>query len=193
MKERAALYLRVSTDEQTTKNQRPDLDSWVERNGARVVMIEEESASGSNNHRAGRQRIIRAARKGKLDVVVCWSLDRWGRSAADLALTIEEFSRLGVRLVMIQDGLDTQTAVGRLVAGIMGSIAEFERARLLERQRAGIERARAQGKHLGREKNLLDEVEMKRLRLEGKSLREISELMGIPKATVGRRLKKLEF
>lgn len=188
---KAALYLRVSTKEQNTDNQKAELLAWCKTIGIKVSSIYVEHGSGMDYNRPNRQSLINSVRKGKYDAVVCWALDRWGRSASDILLTLDEFTSKGIRFMTMKDGLDTGTAAGRLVAGVLGALAEFERERILERQRAGIDRARAEGKILGREKRHIDEVLLMELRKEGHSIRSIAEIMKAPRSTVADRIKEL--
>ena len=183
--------MRVSTKEQNTDNQKAELPAWCKTIGIKVSSIYVEHGSGMDYNRPNRQSLINSVRKGKYDAVVCWALDRWGRSASDILLTLDEFTSKGIRFMTMKDGLDTGTAAGRLVAGVLGALAEFERERILERQRAGIDRARAEGKILGREKRHIDEVLLMELRKEGHSIRSIAEIMKAPRSTVADRIKEL--
>lgn len=189
---KAAIYLRISTNEQNIDNQRRQLEEWCHSKGYQISMVEDDTASGTNHARAGRQRIIEASRKGRIDAVICWALDRWGRNAADILLTIDDFHSRGIRFITMTDGLDTGTPAGRMIVGVMSALAQFERERMLERQKAGIQRAKAEGKILGREKRLIDEVKLLELRKEGKSIRAIASIMNIPRSTVADRVKILE-
>ena len=190
--DRIAIYTRVSTTDQNRENQLPAIHEWIKKNGGKIVMEESDELSGTNIHRKGRQRIINACRHGKIDTIVVWSIDRWSRRAADLALTISELSKLDVRMVFAKNNYDTMSIEGRLLVHVLGAVGEFEREYLIERQREGIKTARAKGKHLGRKKNVIDEVEISRLKESGKSVREISEIMGIPKSTIYDRLKSFK-
>src|SRR5262249_33027692 len=101
-------------------------------------------------HRAALDRLTADVRRHKIDAVVCWKLDRLGRNLRHLVLLLDDWQARGVAFCTLGEGIDTSTAAGRLVAGVLGSIAEFERARTQERIRAALARARAHGKRLGR-------------------------------------------
>lgn len=150
---RVALYARVSTSEQTTENQLLELRRYVEARGWSAVEYVDEGVSGAKDRRPALDRLMADVRRHKVDAVVCWRLDRLGRNLRHLVLLLDEWQSRGVAFVTLGEGIDTSTAAGRLVAGVLGSIAEFERARVQERIHAGLRRARAQGKQLGRRQN----------------------------------------
>lgn len=149
---RVALYCRVSTDDQDCDRQVWDLSAYAERAGYHVVGTFKETASGSNNNRKERKRVIELARARKIDAVVVTELSRWGRSLQDLLHTLQELQSYGVS-VIAQTGLqfDLATPQGKLFASIMGGLAEFERDLLRERTKSGIAAARARGRKIGRQ------------------------------------------
>lgn len=150
---RAALCHRVSTLDQDKTLARDELRSWAKRQRARVVLDIEEKGSGASNDRPDQQRVMAAARAGKLDVVAVWKLDRWGRSVLDVAATIRELVDVcGVRFVAITQGLDLRPgdAVSRMVLHMLAAVAEFERELIRDRTRLGLARARKRGVKLGR-------------------------------------------
>jgi DNA invertase Pin-like site-specific DNA recombinase len=151
---RVALYARVSTVDQTTENQLLDLRGYVAARGWPAVEYVDHGVSGAKDRRPALDRLVADVRRHKLDAVVCWRLDRLGRNLRHLVLLLDEWQSRGVAFVTLGEGIDTSTAAGRLVAGVLGSIAEFERARVRERIHAGLRRARAQGKRLGRRQNV---------------------------------------
>lgn len=148
---RAALYLRVSTDDgrQTTDNQAPDLRRLAAARGFEPVIYEERESAAKT--RAVFDLMLADARAGRLRAVVVWALDRLHRSMAGAINTVLELDRLGVQVISLKESwLDTNGPVRSLLVAIFGWVAEQERTRLIERTRAGIARARAQGKRLGR-------------------------------------------
>ncbi len=150
---RVALYARVSTSDQTPENQLLDLRRYVEARGWTATEFVDEGVSGAKDRRPQLDALSAAVRRHEVDAVVCWRLDRLGRNLRHLVMLLDEWQSRGVGFVTLAEGVDTGSAAGRLVAGILGSIAEFERCRIQERIRAGLARARAQGKHLGRRRS----------------------------------------
>jgi DNA invertase Pin-like site-specific DNA recombinase len=150
---RAAIYLRVSTDDQTTENQERELRTTAERAGHEIVMVyRDEGISGSKgrDRRPGFDAMHRDAARRKFDVVMTWSVDRLGRSLQDLCGFLSELHALDIDLVLHQQGIDTTTPAGKAMFQMLGVFAEFERSMIRERVKAGIARAKAQGKHCGR-------------------------------------------
>src|SRR4051812_5487806 len=147
---KAALYARVSTLEQTTENQLIELRRYIEARGWIATEYVDTGVSGSKDRRPALDQLTADVRRHRFDAVLCWRLDRLGRNLRHLVLLLDEWQARGVAFVTLGEGIDTSTAAGRLVAGVLGSIAEFERARIQERIGAGLARARAQGKRLGR-------------------------------------------
>jgi putative DNA-invertase from lambdoid prophage Rac len=149
---RAAIYCRVSTDDQSCERQERDLLEFANRAGYEVVGIWKEVASGSRNDRAERKKLLALAQTRAIDLVLVTELSRWGRSLTDLVGTVEFLESRGVSL-LTQSGLqfDLTTAQGRLIANIFGAIAEFESALTRERIKSGLANAKARGKRLGRQ------------------------------------------
>lgn len=153
MTKRAALYLRVSTDNQTTANQRRELEAVAARAGWNVVsVLEDAGLSGAmgRDRRPAFDRLNRLITRREVDLVACWSVDRLGRSLQDLVAFLGELHAAGCDLYLHAQGVDTSTPAGKALFGMLGVFAEFERSMIQERVRAGLARARAQGKHLGR-------------------------------------------
>ena len=154
MTKRVAFYLRVSTDngQQTIENQRRALDEIAERAGWEVVEVYSDEISGTKGRerRPAFDRMLRAAVHRKFDMIAAWSVDRLGRSLQDLVGFLAELKAAGVDLFLHQQALDTSTPSGRALFQMLGVFAEFEAAMIRERTRAGLVRARAQGRRLGR-------------------------------------------
>lgn len=147
---RAGLYARVSThDQQTLPMQNRAMRDYAARRGWNIVMQVKEVGSGAS-HRQMREKLIEAARRRDIDVVLVWRLDRWGRSVTDLLASLQELEHLGVGFVSLTEALDLTTPAGRAMAAMLAVFAEFEREVLRERVRAGLAHARQNGKTLGR-------------------------------------------
>jgi DNA invertase Pin-like site-specific DNA recombinase len=176
---RAGLYARVSTqDQQTLPLQTRAMRQYAVRRGWSIAVQVKEIGSGASQ-RELRGKLLEAARRREIDVVLVWRLDRWGRSLADLVATLQELERLEVGFVSLTEALDLTTPSGRAMAGMLAVFAEFEREILRERVRAGLAHARQQGKRLGRP------------RTAARKAGQVRELYraGISKAEIARRLK----
>jgi DNA invertase Pin-like site-specific DNA recombinase len=153
MMKRAVLYLRVSTLDQTTANQERELRNVAARMSCEIVKVYRDhgiSGAKGRDKRPDFDALCKAAARREFDVVMAWSVDRLGRSLQDLVGFLSELHALGIDLFLHQQGLDTTTPAGKAMFGMMGVFAEFERAMIQERVRAGLARARAEGKQLGR-------------------------------------------
>jgi putative DNA-invertase from lambdoid prophage Rac len=150
---RAALYHRVSTREQNRRLARAELRAAAAARRLRVVLDVEETASGRGSHRPGLDRIMDAAQRGRLDVVIVQRLDRWGRSTLDLLTNIRRLRSAGVAFVAIAQGLEVRPdpdAVSELTLTVLAAAADFERAVIIERTLEGLAAAKRAGKRLGR-------------------------------------------
>src|SRR5271168_1932755 len=150
---RVALYLRVSTSEQTVENQRRELEAVAARHGWRVAKTyADEGISGAKGRdkRPAFDALCKGIGRREFDMVAAWSVDRLGRSLQDLVGFLGELHAKGVDLYLHQQGLDTSTPAGRAMFGMLGVFAEFERSMVQARVKAGLERARASGVRLGR-------------------------------------------
>ena len=187
---RAAIYIRVSTDGQTVENQRLELEQAAERAGWKIVGVYDDngvSGAKSREHREAFDRLCKDATRRKFDVVMAWSVDRLGRSLHDLVGFLGELHAVGVDLYLHQQGLDTTTPAGKAMFQMMGVFAEFERAMIQERVKAGLKRAKAQGKTLGRPKvSRKVEAAVIAARADGTGKRKIAKQMGIGVSTVNR-------
>jgi DNA invertase Pin-like site-specific DNA recombinase len=150
---RAVLYLRVSTLEQTTANQERELREIAGRMGCDIVYVYQDhgiSGAKGRDKRPAFDRLCRDAAKRQFDMVMAWSVDRLGRSLQDLVAFLSELHALKIDLFLHRQGLDTTTPAGKALFQMMGVFAEFERSMIQERVRAGLARARGEGKRLGR-------------------------------------------
>ena len=176
---RVGLYARVSThDQQTLPLQMRAMRDYVAKRGWAIAVQIKEVGSGAAE-RELRERLLAAARRREIDIVLVWRLDRWGRSLIDLVVTLKELAELGVAFVSLTEALDLTTSTGRAMVGLLSVFAAFEHDILRERIRAGIAEARLQGKHLGRPVTV------------GKMADQIRKLYrpGISKAEIARRLE----
>src|SRR5207248_5269758 len=147
---RAGLYARVSTtDQQTLAMQNRAMREYAARRGCMIALQVREIGSGAAQRKA-REKLLEAARRREIDVVLVWRLDRWGRSVTDLLATLQELEHLGVGFVSLTEALDLTTPAGRAMATMLAVFAAFEREVLQERTRAGMAHARQNGKRLGR-------------------------------------------
>lgn len=184
---RAAIYTRVSTDRQTDNSQLGELRDHCRRRGWTDPAEYRDVASGARFTRQGLDRMMADIRRRRLDVVVCFKLDRLGRSLPHLAQLVAELAANGVALVCTSQGIDTSNdnPAGRLQLGVLMAVAEFERAIIRERVNAGLRAARERGVRLGRpETNGVHAEAVRRLRAEGKGIRAIARELGLPVASV---------
>jgi DNA invertase Pin-like site-specific DNA recombinase len=173
---RAALYLRVSTDSQDVANQRRELEAVAQRHGWEVVGIfSDKGVSGAKDRRPGFDRLRKGIMRKEFDLVAAWSVDRLGRSLQNLLGFLGELQAKRVDLYLHQQGLDTQTAAGRAMFQMCGVFAEFERAMIVSRVKAGLARARANGVRLGPPRVEVDLPRAQALLAEGQSLRAVSK------------------
>jgi DNA invertase Pin-like site-specific DNA recombinase len=188
---RVALYLRVSTSEQTTANQRRELVAVAKRHGWAVVHVFEDAGISGAKGRAERpamDAMMKAVARREVDMVAAWSVDRLGRSLTDLLDLLRELHAKSVDLFLHQQGLDTSTPSGRAMFQMMGVFAEFERAMIRERVLAGLARAKEQGTSLGRRRLEDSDAEkaaaVRAALAAGKGIRRISRDLKVGVGTV---------
>jgi DNA invertase Pin-like site-specific DNA recombinase len=186
---RAGLYARVSTnDQQTLAMQNRAMREYAGRRGWIIALQVREVNSGAVQREA-REKLLEAARRRDIDVVLVWRLDRWGRSVTDLLATLQELSHLGVGFVSLTEALDLTTPAGRAMAGLLAIFAEFEREILRERTRAGLAQARQNGKRLGRPATAaIHAAEIRKLHRAGVSKSEIARRVQVGRTSVRRIL-----
>ncbi len=185
---RVAVYARVSTEDQTTANQVNSLSEVGRRQDWEIVEVFiDEGISGAKRRRPGLDRLLKGACRRDFDLVAVWSIDRLGRSLPDLLGLLGELQAKGVGLYLHQQGLDTTTPAGRTMFSVLGIFAEFERAMLVERVKAGLARARAAGTRLGRPR-LREEI-IDRIRQElmaGRGIHSTAKRVGVGVGSVQR-------
>src|SRR3954465_7976588 len=177
---RAGLYARVSTnDQQTLSMQSRAMREDAARRGWPISGNVREVGSGATKREA-REKLLEAARRREIDVVLVWRLDRWGRAGTDLLATLQELEHLGVSFVSLTEAMDLTTPSGRAMAGLLAVFAEFEREILRERVKAGIAQARQEGRPHGRPRSAsLQAQHVRRLWAEHLSKSEIARRLKI--------------
>lgn len=189
---RVAIYVRVSTTDQTTDNQTRELREVAEVAGWDVVgVFADEGISGAKGRdkRPAFDQVLRMVTQRKVDMVAAWSVDRLGRSLQHLVETLSELKAAGADLYLHKQALDTTTPAGRAMFGMLGVFAEFEREIIRERVVSGMDRARAQGREFGRPKLAPDTgPRIRALRADGVSLRKIAAEVGVGLGSVQRAL-----
>ena len=187
---RCALYLRVSTVDQHPETQVHDLRQLAHQREYRIVREYVDRITGTKARRPGLDELLHDARRGQFDVVMVWACDRLARSVRHFLELLDEFNRLGVEFVSFREQLDTGGPLGRAVVVIIGAIAELERNLIVERVRAGMRRARLEGRHIGRKPLVIDRTAVLRERAHGRSLTQIAQTFRISRASVSRLLKQ---
>ena len=187
---RAALYARVSTaDQQTIPLQIGAMQDYARRRGWKVV-AEVKDVNGGAKVRPKREELLKLARQRKLDVIIVWRLDRWGRSLHDVLQSLQELRELGVDFVSVTEGLDFTTSAGRAMAGMLAIFAQFEREILRERVLAGLAHARSKGKVLGPPRTVRNKADqIRQLLADGLSKAQIARKLKIGRASVYRALE----
>jgi DNA invertase Pin-like site-specific DNA recombinase len=191
---KAAIYLRVSTQDQTTANQQHELRAVAERMGIEVAKVYRDhgiSGAKGRDKRPEFDRLCKDATRRQFDIVMAWSVDRLGRSLQDLVNFLSEIHALNIDLYLHQQGLDTTTPSGKAMFGMMGVFAEFERAMIRERVRAGLRRAKETGTKSGKPigRPTIDpalEVSIRESLARGVSYRVTAETCGVALGTVQR-------
>lgn len=191
MKKKTAIYLRVSTNEQNIENQRQVLINYLEQRGFELYKIYEDVGTGSNEKRLQLNSLLSDARKRKFDAVLVWKFDRFARSTSFLIRTLDEFHALGIDFISYDENIDTSSAMGKVMFTVISAFAEFEKSILISRTKLGLERARAEGKIIGRPK--LEEAvigKINKLRKQGLSIGKIADKMKLSKGVIHKYIEK---
>jgi DNA invertase Pin-like site-specific DNA recombinase len=186
-----ALYARVSTlhGQQDPEMQLSELREYAARRRLSIHgEYVDQGVSGSKESRPALNRLMTDAQQCKFDAVLVWKIDRFGRSLKHLVNSLADLSVYGIAFISLRDNLDLSTPSGRLMFQIIGAMAEFERALIQERVRAGLRNAKAKGKRIGRPRQQVDSSKVVALRAEGLSWRSISERLGLGLGTVYRAI-----
>src|SRR5882672_9517856 len=187
---KVAIYLRVSTDSQTTQNQRRELEAVAARSGWQIVKVYEDagiSGAKGRDKRPGLDAMMKAVNAKEFQMVAAWSVDRLGRSLTDLLAILQALHDKGVDLFLHQQGLDTSTTAGRAMFQMLGVFAEFERGIIRERVNAGLARAKAKGTKLGRRPVKASiEAGIRELKADGMGILKIGRTLGVGTSVVQR-------
>lgn len=181
---KAAIYARVSTIDQEPENQLQEVRRYVVARGWPAVEYVDRGVSGAKDRRPALDQLLADARRRRFDVLVCWRLDRLGRNLKHLITLLDDLQALGIAFVSLAEGIDATTPAGKLQMHILGAIAEFERERIRERVLAGLQRARTQGRRLGRPRA---RVPTERIRqVSALSIEAAARALGVSRSTVKR-------
>jgi DNA invertase Pin-like site-specific DNA recombinase len=186
---RCALYLRVSTVDQHPETQLYDLRGLAVQRGFEIVHEYTDKISGAKARRPGLDQLLADARRGKFDVLLVAAFDRIARSTRHFLEVLDELNHLGIEFVSFRENIDTGGPLGRAIVVIIGAIAELERSLIVERVRAGMRRARLEGRQIGRTPLQVDRVALLRDRERGVSLNDLAKTYRISKASVCRVIK----
>lgn len=187
------VYLRVSTDRQTTDSQAGDMDAWAKRQGevGEKVTTYSDSWTGTTMDRPGFSRLLADCRAGKVTTLAVWRLDRLGRTASGLTALFDELRRLGVAFVSLKEGIDLENPAGRLIANVLASVAAFETEVRSERVKAGMAAAKKRGERIGgkkagaRSKRVKDATSaVRKLSAAGEGVSGIARTLGLSRGTV---------
>jgi DNA invertase Pin-like site-specific DNA recombinase len=181
---RAAIYARVSTVDQSCENQLLELRGYIAARGWTAIDYVDEGISGAKDRRPALDRLLADARRRRFDVLVVWRLDRLGRNLRHLVTLLEDVQTLGIAFVSLAEGIDATTPAGKLQMHILAAIAEFERARIAERVRAGLARAKAHGQRLGRRPHRIGADDLERVR--SLSTRKAAVALGVATSVLHR-------
>jgi len=189
MMKKVAIYARVSTDKQTTENQLTELRAVANRMGYEIVQEYEENGISGAKSRSDRpylDAMLKDAVRGRFDMVLCWSIDRLGRSLQNLVEILNELQSLKVDLYFLQQGMDTSAPSGRMMFSIFGALAEYERNLIRERVIAGQKRAVANGVKIGRPSKMNDGLRsaIQLLREKGMGIKQIARELKVGIGTV---------
>ena len=187
---RAVLYMRVSTLDQHPETQLYDLRQMAQQRGYQIVEEYTDTISGARARRPGLDALMRDARRNRFDVVLVWASDRIARSVRHFLDVLDELNRLNIEFISFREQIDTGGPLGRAVVVIIGAIAELERNLIIERVRAGMRRARLEGRHIGRPSLELDPAAILRDRERSQSLGELARSYRVSRTTIHRLLRE---
>src|ERR1700751_3723947 len=187
---RAALYLRVSTLDQHPETQLYDLRQMAQQRGYEIVEEYTDTISGARARRPGLDAMMRDARRGRFEVLLVWASDRIARSVKHFLDVLDELNRLNIEFISFREQIDTGGPLGRAVVVIIGAIAELERNLIIERVRAGMRRAKLEGRHIGRRPIEVDRAAVLRDRDCGTSLTNIARTHRISRGMVSKILRE---
>ena len=183
---RAALYMRVSTVDQHPETQLLDLQQMAAQRGYEIVEQYTDRISGAKARRPGLDKMMADARRGCFDVVLVWASDRIARSVKHFLEVLDELNRINIEFISFREQIDTGGPLGRAIIIIVGAVAELERNLIIERVRAGMRRAKLEGRPIGRQPLDLDRTGILRDRNQGQSLRQLAKSYRVSRATIHR-------
>lgn len=185
-----AIYIRVSTGDQTHEQQEEALRRWVGDRAAKVVVFAEKESSGKA--RPVYEEMLRRARRREFDAVVVWAFSRFARTSRELILWLDESDAMGIRFLSMTENLDTSTPLGRAMFAFIAAMAELERGNISQRTKLKLAHLKAMGVKLGRPRIAIDEVRARRLVLERKlSVRKLARALGISQGTAARERRRI--
>ena len=190
---KTAVYARVSTSDkgQDPEMQLRELREYCERRGWTITSeYVDVGVSGSKDSRPQLNKLMADAKQRRFDAILCWKLDRFGRSLKHLVSALGEFEALGIAFVSLRDSFDLTTPAGRLMFNMVASFAEFERDLIRERVKAGIANRRAKGFRVGRKPVSINSAKLQSLRSEGRTIREIADALGVSRGLVHKTLSE---
>jgi len=178
---KVAIYVRVSTSEQTVENQRQALREYCDRRGWQIVReYSDEGVSGAKSDRPELNRLMEDAAKGKFQAVCVWKFDRFRRSTQHLLKSLEVFKGLGIEFVSVSKAIDTSSAAGKMLFTMLAAFAEFERGLIVERTNAGLRRAKAEGHRAGPKAKEVDRGRVRQLRADYQAVPDTAVLLDAP-------------
>jgi len=187
---KVAVYVRVSTKDQSVEMQLNDLERYSRERGLRVFKTYKDSGiSGTKETRPALSELMNDAKKKRFDVVLVWRFDRFARSTKHLVTALYEFRNLGIDFISYQENIDTSSPLGEAIFTIISAMSKLERDIIAERVKGGLRKARANGKRLGRPNSDVDISKVIECKEQGKSIREIANDLGIHRSKVERTLK----
>ena len=182
----------ISTTDQDPETQGGEVRAFVAARGWETAETYQDlGVSGARARRPALDRLLQDAWRGRFEAVVVWDLSRMARSTLNALQLLQEFEQMRIRLIAVKQTFDTDTPLGKAFFTLAAMFAELERSILIERVRAGMARARAEGKRIGRPERRVDLERLARLRAEGRSIRQIARTLAVPSSTVAKRLKLL--
>ncbi len=190
MKKKVAIYVRVSTKDQSVGMQLNDLERYSKERGLSVFKVyQDNGVSGTKESRPALGELMNDARKRKFDVVLVWRFDRFARSTKHLVNALYEFRNLGIDFISYQENIDTSSPLGEAIFTIISAMSKLERDIIAERVKGGLRKAKANGKRLGRPNGDVDIDKVIDHKKQGKSVREIAKEMKLSRGKVERTLK----
>jgi putative DNA-invertase from lambdoid prophage Rac len=183
-----AIYVRVSTPEQSVERQIHEVKAFCSARGLGEVTVYADNFTGTKTNRPEFQGLLRACREGKHSTVVVQKLDRFSRSLKDLVTTLDDLRAVGVSFISVGDDIDMSTAAGKLMLHMVAAFAEFEASLIKDRVNSGIANAKRKGIHCGRPRLIIDDETVKRL-AKTQSYREVAKTLGISLGSVAKIMK----